>query len=300
MNRFVEILNCAVVIILVYVGAAAVVVGSFKILFQVNCFVEILDCAVEIALLFRRLRRGCRRKMVHSGSGESLDRYPGLRGRNHPCCNKRCRGCHERWTDSWSRVLVCLDERRHPVILASGSPDWHLFRFSCLLCPIAATAAPNKRQVHKADLRITFDAPCSRIGSKTKLQALSHPATFRCSGVGIQNRQFSALGVLSPIRRLHGSGWTKPPVVVHQIRRFRNYDPGRFRLTRCMPQKHIAGRTSSVVCSAQRAPMRASATNSHHDSSRKRWNRAFARAIAPRQHLRVLPTRTRPSLFGSD
>jgi hypothetical protein len=46
--------------------------------------------------------------------------------------------------------------------------------------------------------------------------------------------------------------------------------------------------------------MRASATNTHHDSSRKRWNRAFARAIAPRQHLRVLPTNTRPSLFGSD
>ena len=46
--------------------------------------------------------------------------------------------------------------------------------------------------------------------------------------------------------------------------------------------------------------MRASATNTHHDSSCKRWNRAFARAIAPRKHLRVLPTRTRPSLFGSD
>jgi hypothetical protein len=30
------------------------------------------------------------------------------------------------------------------------------------------------------------------------------------------------------------------------------------------------------------------------------WSRSFARAIAPRKHLRVLPTRTRPSLFGSD
>ena len=28
------------------------------------------------------------------------------------------------------------------------------------------------------------------------------------------------------------------------------------------------------------------------------WTRAFARAIAPRKHLRVLPTRTRPNLFG--
>ena len=30
------------------------------------------------------------------------------------------------------------------------------------------------------------------------------------------------------------------------------------------------------------------------------WNRAFARAIAPRRYFRILPTRTRPSLFGSD
>jgi len=30
------------------------------------------------------------------------------------------------------------------------------------------------------------------------------------------------------------------------------------------------------------------------------WSQTFARAIAPRKHLRVLPTRTRPSLFGSD
>ncbi len=34
--------------------------------------------------------------------------------------------------------------------------------------------------------------------------------------------------------------------------------------------------------------------------SPRRWSQAFARAIAPRKHLRVLPTRTRPSLFGSD
>ncbi len=35
-------------------------------------------------------------------------------------------------------------------------------------------------------------------------------------------------------------------------------------------------------------------------SSNRRWSLAFARAIAPRKHLCVLPTRTRPSLFGSD
>ena len=30
------------------------------------------------------------------------------------------------------------------------------------------------------------------------------------------------------------------------------------------------------------------------------WNGALVRAIAPRRYFRVLPTRTRPSLFGSD
>lgn len=34
--------------------------------------------------------------------------------------------------------------------------------------------------------------------------------------------------------------------------------------------------------------------------SLKGWSRSFARVIAPRKHLRVLPTRTRPSLFGGD
>ena len=28
------------------------------------------------------------------------------------------------------------------------------------------------------------------------------------------------------------------------------------------------------------------------------WTRWFARSIAPRKHFRVLPTSTRPSLFG--
>jgi hypothetical protein len=32
----------------------------------------------------------------------------------------------------------------------------------------------------------------------------------------------------------------------------------------------------------------------------KRWSRSRARSICPRQHLRVLPIRTRPSLFGGD
>jgi hypothetical protein len=31
-----------------------------------------------------------------------------------------------------------------------------------------------------------------------------------------------------------------------------------------------------------------------------RWSRSRARIICPRKHLRVLPTRTRPSLFGGD
>ncbi|MDE3062537.1 MAG: hypothetical protein KGJ51_05710 [Acidobacteriota bacterium] len=32
----------------------------------------------------------------------------------------------------------------------------------------------------------------------------------------------------------------------------------------------------------------------------RRWSRARARIICPRKHLRVLPIRTRPSLFGGD
>jgi hypothetical protein len=30
------------------------------------------------------------------------------------------------------------------------------------------------------------------------------------------------------------------------------------------------------------------------------WSRSRARGICPRRHLRVLPIRTRPSLFGGD
>ena len=32
----------------------------------------------------------------------------------------------------------------------------------------------------------------------------------------------------------------------------------------------------------------------------KRWSRSRERRMCPRRHLRVLPIRTRPSLFGGD
>jgi hypothetical protein len=35
-------------------------------------------------------------------------------------------------------------------------------------------------------------------------------------------------------------------------------------------------------------------------ASHKRWTQAFARAIALHKYLSVLPSHTRPSLFGSD
>jgi hypothetical protein len=34
--------------------------------------------------------------------------------------------------------------------------------------------------------------------------------------------------------------------------------------------------------------------------AQKRWSRSRAQCIRPRKHLRVLPIRTRPSLFGGD
>jgi len=37
-----------------------------------------------------------------------------------------------------------------------------------------------------------------------------------------------------------------------------------------------------------------------HPPATKRWSRSRARSICPRRHLRVLPIRTRPSLFGGD
>jgi hypothetical protein len=30
------------------------------------------------------------------------------------------------------------------------------------------------------------------------------------------------------------------------------------------------------------------------------WTPRLARSLAPRKHLRILPTRTRPNLFGGD
>jgi len=45
-------------------------------------------------------------------------------------------------------------------------------------------------------------------------------------------------------------------------------------------------------------------TRAHHSlqaaPANKRWSRSRARGICPRRHLRVLPIRTRPSLFGGD
>jgi hypothetical protein len=32
----------------------------------------------------------------------------------------------------------------------------------------------------------------------------------------------------------------------------------------------------------------------------RRWSQSRAHIICPRKHLRALPTRTRPSLFGGD
>jgi hypothetical protein len=37
-----------------------------------------------------------------------------------------------------------------------------------------------------------------------------------------------------------------------------------------------------------------------HPPAMKSWSRSRVRGICPRRHLRVLPTRTRPSLFGGD
>lgn len=42
------------------------------------------------------------------------------------------------------------------------------------------------------------------------------------------------------------------------------------------------------------------ATSNSRPFSLTDWNRAFVRATAPRRFFRVLPTLTRPSLFGSD
>src|ERR1700723_139274 len=109
----------------------------------------------------------------------------------------------------------------HPTILVSESPDWHLFRFSCLLCPIAANVAPKKRQVQKADLRITFGIPCSRIGTNTTVQSLSPPFN-----VPIERGSDSASPTLRVWEYCRQPGviwlWLNPnrSAVVHEKRRF--------------------------------------------------------------------------------
>jgi hypothetical protein len=42
------------------------------------------------------------------------------------------------------------------------------------------------------------------------------------------------------------------------------------------------------------------AMNGANLPAKRRWSGSRARCICPRRHLRVLPTRTRPSLFGGD
>lgn len=44
--------------------------------------------------------------------------------------------------------------------------------------------------------------------------------------------------------------------------------------------------------------MRFRPENTNFGASDAVWVRSRTRAIAPRKHLRVLPTRTRPNLFG--
>ena len=56
-----------------------------------------------------------------------------------------------------------------------------------------------------------------------------------------------------------------------------------------------------MLSSPQRGPMHMRAVKgSQAAPASKRWSRSRARIICPRKHLRVLPTRTRPSLFGGD
>ena len=56
-----------------------------------------------------------------------------------------------------------------------------------------------------------------------------------------------------------------------------------------------------VLSSPQRVSMQKPASNQMLAlSGSRRWSRSRARSICPRKHLRVLPQRTRPSLFASD
>jgi len=55
-----------------------------------------------------------------------------------------------------------------------------------------------------------------------------------------------------------------------------------------------------VFCLQAGFPMQIRAANSPALAPSRRWSGSRARSICPRRHLRVLPTRTRPSLFASD
>lgn len=56
-----------------------------------------------------------------------------------------------------------------------------------------------------------------------------------------------------------------------------------------------------VYPQASGIPMQMRATHGLSSApAAKRWSRSRARIICPRKHLRVLPTRTRPSCFGGD
>jgi hypothetical protein len=72
-------------------------------------------------------------------------------------------------------------------------------------------------------------------------------------------------------------------------------EPGSQRL------KSVEKRSIYVLSCHQRVPMQKHAMNGAQQiPAARRWSRSRARCICPRRHLRVLPTRTRPSLFGGD
>ena len=78
--------------------------------------------------------------------------------------------------------------------------------------------------------------------------------------------------------------------------------------TGCKASQTAVRRDRLILGFPARAMLKASGNPMHNPylgaahvmSTRKRWSRARARSICPRWHLRVLPTRTRPSLFGGD
>ena len=67
------------------------------------------------------------------------------------------------------------------------------------------------------------------------------------------------------------------------------------------PLKLIESHCLRVLSCDQRGSMQSHFSNALQSMpATKRWSRSRARCICPRRHLRVLPTRTRPSLFGGD